>query len=220
MRLEELRDKVNFLVNFNSAQSDQSFAGPSTDTNKYIDWAINESYREEVRIARRMISRNAFLKTFPMTWSANAETMSIPEEVRGKDIVAIRDDTDQSPGVILSFSDNTGLIDGIYVYDYETWGWDSAPSQDKTLSIYYLATPNEMKNAGDSPELLKPDDHDILTWGAAIILRMSADESAPLKWEARHEDLRWQLHKGIAQGLYTVAINPPPRIRHDDLGIS
>lgn len=220
MRLEEIRDKVNFLVNFNPGQSDQSFAGPSTDINKYTDWAINEAYREEIRIARRMVSRMAFLKTQGMTWNANAASMPIPLNVKDRDIYAIRDDTNESPGFILTFSDSTSPVTGIYRYDHETWGWYPAPSSAKTLSIYYLASPNEMKNAGDIPDLLKPDDHDILVWGAAILLRSAADEAAPTKWERRHEDLRWQLHKGIAQGLYSVSINPPPRIRHNGLGMS
>jgi hypothetical protein len=216
MRLEELREEVEDLVNFNSAQSDQSFAGPSTDPYKWIDKAINQAYREEIKRARREMSHNAFLKTHSMTWAADASTMSIPKGIKSHDILAIRDDTGTAPGLVLVFSDNTSAIDGIYIYDHETLGWYPAPSSARTLVVYYLASPNELKNASDTPDLLKPDDHDLLIYSAAIILSMKGDEKAPNDWKEKQFDLRWQFHKAVARGLYNVAINPPSKIAHDD----
>jgi hypothetical protein len=204
------------LVNFNSTQTDQSFAGPTAETNRYIDWAINEAYREEIKLGRRNVSRDAFMKQYSFTWEADDASVTIPDEVKGKDILGIRDDTNQSPGRFLTFHKINSDIDGVYVSDRDTWGWYPKPSADRELVVFYLASPKNLNNADDEPDLLQEDDQDLLVWSAAILLRTAADDEAPSSWSRKQFDLRMSFWKGLASGR--PMINPPPQIHHVNAG--
>jgi hypothetical protein len=212
MNLAELRDLVSFIVDYNEGQTDQDFRGPSTDTNKHIDRALNLSYKEEVRLAIQNGGEDSFRFLHTFTWAASATSMAIPDALKGKIIEAIRDDTDQTPGPILRLWDQLADGTGLYKRTKDTWGWNPAPSSAKTLTALFHGMPEDMKQEGDVPWILDDSHHELLAWSAAIWLRTVADEQAPSNWLSRQQELRFQLWKEVSRG--TPKLFPPKSIRH------
>jgi hypothetical protein len=212
MDLEELREEVSYLVNFNPTQADQSFAGTATQPYKRIDSAINEAYQKEVNHARRMIRRQAFWTQHAFTWPSSTQTVDIPAEVAGKDIMGLRDDTNENPGYWLQFTEPTTSMGGLYVEDKDRWSWFPAPSEDRTITVFYLASAEKLIDEGDVPSLLTSDDHWVIVWRAAMLLRIRADEQVSNDWKAEYKSTRDEFHKGVASGKPYLL--PPPAIRH------
>ncbi len=211
--LGEIRDLVNWIVDFDSTQTDQAFAGPTGDTNRHIDRAINLAYEEEVNSAMQNSSHEAFQFEHEFTWTASAATMKIPAAIRDFPILAIRDDTNttRGGGAIVRLSERIGAIDGLYVIDRDTWGWYPTPSAAKTLRILYLAQATQMKQDMDEPHLIPAAHRALIAWSAAILLRDVADEQAPRSWVTKRMSMRASLAKELSKGRPIEY--PPRRIR-------
>ncbi len=201
MNLGDLTDLVSWLVNFNSDDTDQAFAGPATDTNKHIHRAINLALVREVDLAMQHTKRGPFKKrSANFTWTASATTLSIPTELVGKSIVAIFDITDGEPGVLLSLND-TEAQRGLYQRDNLTWGMQPAPTSALTLVATYIGYPNELVNDGDIPELIPENNHELIAWSAADWLLTIADQDAsPQRFAMRLEEERARFWKTLSMG--------------------
>lgn len=198
--LGQLTNKVSYLVNFNSGQTDQDFRGPAAYANQRIHDSINEAYIEECVLGKQNGSRDWFRREHSMTWIANSATMAIPEVVRDRDIEAIRDDTDTTGGILGPLVQNwDGLHEGsgIWRQNAATWGWHPTPGAAKTLTIVYVAEPVELVGDGDVPDLIPTAYRDLLVWSSGVILKMIADETAPRPWLERREMLRYQYWKNL-----------------------
>lgn len=210
--LEQITNKVSYNVNFNSGQSDQDFRGPSTYTNQRIHDAINEVYVEECVLAKQNASRDWFRAQHSMTWTADAATMAIPEVLRGKDIELVRDDTNGAVGPVVQVWNATTEGSGLYRYDMRTWGWYPTPGAAKTLTIFYIAEPNELERDDDEPDLIPIAHRDLLVWSASIRLKLIADEDASARWIKLQESLRFNFHKAISLGQ--PRLYPGQRVRN------
>lgn len=216
MNLAELRAKLQFLVNVNPGQTSQDFAGPAADVNKRYDGAINEAYRDEVSHGKT-ISRSWFRRAAAFTWTADAESMTIPEWARGRDVEVIRDDTDASPGTMIYLRGPNEEASGLYRSSGDTWTWTPAPDSERTLTIIHMAEAAEMTADAETPELIPPMHHDLLVWGAAILLKIIGDEDAPKRWVERHTELRFLFHKELSRG--NPRAFPAPGITNHNRGI-
>jgi hypothetical protein len=213
MNLSELRDAVSYIVEYNEGQADQSYAGSTAQPWKRVDAAINEAYREEIRVASRMMSVRPFLRQFAVTWPADAATLAIPNQVLGATIVAVRDDTSSTPGPVVQIQPYLDEPGGFYLYDGVTWGWAPTPTAAKSLVVVYVATPEKLTAPDDVPTLVPNNDHDLLVWSSAVILAQIADEDTiPQRWVNRRDELRLQFHKQVALG--TPMGRPAPGITH------
>src|SRR5260221_140426 len=94
--LQWCRDRVSRLVNFNLAQSNQSFTGPvsGSDDNIVLDDAINDAYQEEINYLQIEVGLQAFLARHTFSWPASQITYGLPQELIDKQIYDLRDETD------------------------------------------------------------------------------------------------------------------------------
>jgi len=218
MNLDALRTKVSFLVNFNTGQADQDFAGTTADSNRDVDFAINEAYRDEVEKGKQNGNRNYFLETRSFTWPAGEQTQPIPLDVLGKTIIAFRDDTQLTPGPIAPKFDALVEGSGLFIVNRRTFGLQPAPGTARTFTILFLANAAEMKESDDEPELIQPQFHDLIVWSAAILLKQVADQRSPPEWLSKQLDYRNQWWKFLSLG--SPVLHPPQRIRLDNPDIT
>jgi hypothetical protein len=212
--LEELRDRLSWMIDFNATQTDQDFRGPSSKPNKRVDDELNLAYRREVEEAKK-VRELWFLRLHQFTWPASAATLDIPEGLVDKRIFRIRDNTDHAVGPILEIWDQGSNGTGFYIYDNDTWGWYPAPSSARTLVAEYLADATWMKAATDQPSLIPKRHREMIPLSAAINMHRTApitDTATFTSWEAHLAQLRFNWHKEIARGK--VAEHPPARIRN------
>lgn len=198
--LAQLTNKVSYLVNFNSGQTDQDFRGPAAYANQRIHDAINESYIEECNLGKQNGSRDWYRRRYSMTWTADAATMTIPAVLQERDIEVIFDATNVSTGEVgpaLQLWDGIHQGSGLFRYDNTTWGWHPTPGSEKTLDILYIAEPVELIGDGDIPDLVPLAYRDLLVWSAGIILKEIADEASPKAWLTRREQLRYSYWKNL-----------------------
>jgi hypothetical protein len=212
MDLEALRDLVGWIVNFDNTAPQQDFIGPSTDTYKHIDRALNLSYQQEVNLATQNAARGYFQRVHAFTWSADTQTMTIPSVILRKPIIAIYDATDSTPGSIIPLWDALTAGSGLYNKDVATWGWTPVPSSARTLNVLYIASAEAMKDIADEPDLIPTEYRELLAWSASILLREVADGNAPPPWYMKQDSLRKQFWKMVASG--SPMLHPPPRIRN------
>lgn len=214
MNLGDLRTRLSFLVDFNEGQADQDFIGPSTDSNRHLDFFLNEAYREEVNLGKQNGSRDAFKKKFDITWPRDQQLFTIPIPLLHGDILAIQDNSEITPGPIIPLFDELVEGSGLYIHDHETWGLRPAPGADRSLTILFLARPNVLKQDGDKPDLIHDDHQDLLIWSAGVLARIIADEQPPSMWLQKQHTLRLIWWKKLAQG--TPMLHPPKRIRNEN----
>lgn len=210
--LGQIREKVAYLVNFNSGQLDQDFRGTSGNSNKNIDAAINEAYTEECALAKSVASRDWFRRTLSFTWPADAASISIPAALRDRDIEVMRDDTSETPGPMVTTWDGVGVGSGLWRIDDATWGFYPTPSSAMTITAIYIAEPVELANDGDEPTLIPAAFRDLLVWSAGIVLKGIADEDPPRFWLKKQNDWRFLFQKQIALGQPRQY--PPVRVKN------
>jgi len=209
-----LREKLSFILNMNPKQTNQDFIGPTGNTNKYLDEAINEAYRAVVNEAMLECGYDWFKRVYSFTWAADADTQQVPDDILGKDILELRDTTDDEMGTPLVFCDY--WVDGaIHWEDRKTLRWGTTgPSRITTISAVCLENPQDLVSDNDEPFLIPVRFRDIISWKAAILLRTMADELAPESWILRFIELQEQLHTTLARGK--PSMNNPSRIRISD----
>lgn len=212
--LGDLRDLTSWIVNFNEGQTDQDFAGPSTDANKHINRALNLCYSKELELAIQNCGVRAFMRRTSFTWPADATSLDIPWELRGKTIHRFKDNTSLSPGPTLAIWDDMVDGSGMFMKSVDKYGWYPAPSSDLTIRVIYIADANDLINDGDEPELLPLRNRELIAWSAAVWLRTVADEAPPQAWLMEREEQRQRWWKTLTMG-YPQGI-PPPRIRNDN----
>jgi hypothetical protein len=161
------------------------------------------------------VKADEFKRKSDFTWTADATTMEIPDEMLGKQILRISDDTDTSPGPVLRIWDEANDGSGFYTYDHDTWGWYPAPSSDRSLVITYVADCKYLREATDEPDLIPRRHRDLIIWSAAIWLHQVAPVTNTKTlglWLGRQDELRFDYHKELARG--SPAGHPPPHIRN------
>ena len=212
--LEELRDRLSWIIDFNATQIDQDFRGPSSRVNKRVDDELNLAYRREVEEGKKVRELH-FQRVHQFTWPASAATLDIPDGLLGKRVFRIRDNTDQAPGPILQVWDLGNHGQGFYKYDNDTWGWYPAPSSARTLVAEYLADAEWMKGDTDQPSLIPVRHREMLPLSAAVNMHRTApvtDTATFATWLSHLGELRFAWHKEIARGSPTE--HPPARIRN------
>lgn len=212
--LEELRDRLSWMIDFNATQTDQDWRGPSSYANKRVDDELNLAYRREVEAGKK-IRELAFKRLHQFTWTASATTLDIPAALVHKRIFRIRDNTDVNPGPILQVWDQGNDGQGFYIYDNDTWGWYPAPSSARTLVAEYLADAEWMKADTDEPRLIPPRHRELLPLSAAINMHQVApvtDTATFQSWLQSANELRFAWHKELARGSPTE--HPPAHIRN------
>lgn len=206
MNLADFRTRVKWLLNFNQGQANQDFAGPANDTNFHVDWLLNESGREELRLAK-LVYKAPFKQRHALTWAASTSTLDIPEALREGQVIAVMDETALSPGSVVNFSEEYVGVDGIYRYSSEKWGWYPTPSSARTLSVLYLAGWVSLVAEAQVPTVIPQDLHGLLCWSAAILGRRVADQEAPAQWLEQQKSMREQWHLLLSKGH--PSIQPP-----------
>lgn len=209
MNLAELRNRLNWLLHFNPTQADQAFAGESAnDTYKHIDYLLNASGREEIRLGQ-LVRRGAYKARYVLSWPTSATTVDIPALLRGAQILHINDVTDSDTvGTLVPFNEEfVAGVNGWYQYSTTQWGQYPAPGSARTYNVIYLARWVDLRNPADVPGLIPEDLHDLLLWSAAVLGRTVADESPPAAWLKQRDELRQQYHFQLAKGV--PMIYPP-----------
>jgi len=193
MTLEELRLQVQHLVNFTPGTVGQDFPGVAADANRHVDWGINEAYRLEVELGKQNGMRRAFMRRHTVNWPADVTLLAIPEQLIDVDLLALRDDTNNTPGTLVTFPD------GFYIADRLTWGWTSPPPA-MTLTALYLSSAQEMKDRADVPSLIPQQHHSLLVWSAGVLMRSKADERPPEAWLRQRDEHRRVWYKSLSVG--------------------
>jgi len=201
INLTRLRFLLSQKLTFNSAQTDQDFAGPSSNRNAILDEYLFEAYTEEVNLAKIEVGYNPFLFRSTLTWSASSQTLMIPRRLLDHQIYRIDDETDSTPGQVLWIGTDGGRTTTVAWRDRDTLQWGTTgPASARTLTAFYSGMANKMTEATQEPDLIPPQYRHLLVWSAAIIGRMEADEMAPPSWLQRRDELRRQFWLLLSRG--------------------
>lgn len=209
-----LRSQVSWCVDFNEGQTDQSFSGPTTETNKWIDNAVNQAYEFEVNQAQQECGWRPFRRIFEFTWGSGDTTYVLPEHMQYVQHLVWTDITDLDPGVELIFD-----VTALHWKDHKTVQWGSTgPGRDTTVRAEYLAAPVPLEHPFDEPELVPPRFRWLIVWQAASKLLTVADQNVPDKWLAEIDSWRSQFHSSLNSG--NPIVNDPAVIKVQPYDIS
>ncbi len=202
-----LRAKLSRKLNFNSTQTDQDFAGPTSNAFAMLDDYINEAYVSEVAGGKIEFGLSQFQLRQSFTWAASAVTKTVPQNLRDQQIIRLEDTTNQSPGELLWVGNDGGMSTTIFWADYSTLQWGSVgPGSARTITAFYVASAVEMENAIDEPWLIPPDHRYLLLWSAACIARAESDERAPEEWLRQRDEYRSKYYSLLARGTITYPL--------------
>lgn len=207
MNFIDLQNETSDLLNFNSGQTDQDF------TAAQIKDAVNRAYKREYRKAREEGSRHYFFAITDIIWPASDVTLPLPNNLRGSQIVNIKDVTDDATGFYVIIYDGgdppigtpawagQSLSGGIHWKDRNTLQWgNQGPSTEKTLRVEHYPRSVDMVQDDDEPDLIPHDHREVIFWSAAVDLRRRADEASPQSWSRELAELRMDLHKEVSRG--------------------
>jgi hypothetical protein len=196
MELSELIARTKLWVNFNSGQDDQDF---SEET---ILGAINMAYKKEVTLAKQEGSQRWFHMTQePAVWLSGEVTYTVPSPLNRVAVLRIADVTEEiSSGTPLLWGEG-GSMSQVFWKNHKTLQWGTTgPTQDTTLRFMYVASPEELVNDDDYPELVPEEFHELLPLSAACILRLMADEICPVSWTTEQNEQRQLFWKFVSRG--------------------
>lgn len=201
MNRGEMRAAVAFRVSFDDDEADQDF------TSKRINIALQETYQDEVRQAKLEGRASWFRKTSFLEWPASQVQLVLPSTLSRRGLLAIWDATNGDTGSRLSIADTSSDGSGIWWYDNQTLQYgESGPSSALTLRIEFeaeaefLGDPNTTAGDANEPQLIPPDYHMMLVWGAACFLKDVGDEQAPQRWVLRHREMQKDYWKLLSKG--------------------
>lgn len=193
MTFDQILSLTKFIMNFNDGQSDQDFSEVR------IKELINLAYVEEVNKAKQEGVKRYFKAFHEETWTSGNVTFTLPSTVSRAELIEARDVTSDTIGTLLAFSDSG--VTGIGWKDRNTLQWGlTGPDSDRTIRFVYYAQPETLVAEDDEPELIPPQFHAVLAWGAACYGRTIADEQVPQSWAYKLEDLRHDYWKFISRG--------------------
>lgn len=203
-----LRKRLSRKLNFNVTQTDQDFAGPSSNANELLDEYLSEAYSREVTAAKIEISSRPFSQTASFTWAASTVTVQLPQYLVDQQMIRIEDTTDTSPGPVLWVGGDGGQSTMVFWKDRNTLQWgQTGPGSARTITAFYNASAVELTNPLDEPVLIPPDHRHLLVWSAACIARAEADEGAPAEWVRQHMECRSQYHAMLAKGVIAYPLS-------------
>lgn len=201
LNLGWLRQELQLLINFNPNQTDQDFAGPSSNANALLDRFLYQAYVKETNAAKLEIGFQEFILRHSLTWTASEQTKVLPRKLIDHQIYKIDDETDSIPGTPLWVGTDGGRSSIVAWRDRNTLQWGSAgPGSDRTLMCFYAASANRLVEASQEPELIPPQYRYLLVWSAAIIARSHSDEAVSPLWLAERAEWRQQYHLLLSRG--------------------
>jgi hypothetical protein len=182
MTVTELVDLLKFYFSHNDNQSDSVFAD-----SRWVS-TLNLAYKREWIDVTQNVSKKHYLEYQDITWGADEETYVLPDSIQQKTLYAFRDVTDDEVGILFrpGWKDKRTLA----------WGTDG-PSEDKTIRIYYVASPETLVEDGPGPDLIPDAFHEILVWSAVCQLRALSDDGVPGSFEQYLADWRERLYKAM-----------------------
>ena len=198
-----LRTEASRLLNHNSGQPDQAFAGVTNDTNEDIDSFIQQAYDIELEEANIGTDyERLMLSDETLTWAADVATLTLPAYLAESDILHIEDITNYATGSTLWVSGKTEHYTPEIFFQNRTplrWGEDG-PGAATTLRITYLPQAEHLKEPDAEPSHIPSQYRWLLVWTAAILGRQAADEGAPGQWLAAQQEWRQRFHMALAKG--------------------
>lgn len=207
-----LHEKVQRYLNFNSAQTDQDFAGSSNDAFAIIDDFINEAYVTEYNEARQEVGVDYFRETVTDTWPQSQLLYILPSPLQSDSLLDLTDITNSPRGTPL-LPQSKDAQTRIFWKDNKTLQYDTTgPGSTMTLELGYLGQPSQMKDELDEPYLIPNSFRWLLVWSACIIGRALGDEAPPQFWVTRRDEQREQYHLALSKGKPLTS--GPPRIRN------
>src|SRR3990167_5296943 len=127
----QIQDEVKDLLNFTPA-ADQDF------TDAQIKSAINICYRKEITLGKQNGSREWFKATTSFTWESGDVTRSLPENVRGRELISFTNITSLDPGYVINFANEYQQGGEIFWLDRDTLQWGTeGPGSDQTIRVIY-----------------------------------------------------------------------------------
>lgn len=174
-----LQDRVLYIFDANPLQSDADVSQGN------VKWALNESYRDEINLAKTECNLLFFYRTYNFTWPRSQnEYVLTGTPLEWMDLYLFQDVTsgENRPQEIQPFWRDANTL---------TWGRRDGPSSDRNIRTTYVANAEELKGDGQQPALIGPAYRHLLSWSAAILLREIAEEQAPQSWERRRDKLRF-----------------------------
>lgn len=205
MNFGDLQDEVKDLLNFASGQVHQDF------TEDQIKKSINRAYDREVRKARQEGITSYFIDDVTITWTSGATTYALTDPEDKAQLIQIWDVTNGQPGSPLEFNEDFRWK------DRNTLEWlPSGPSEDRSLRFTFYELPKPMVANTEEPTLVRREFREILTYSAAIELRLRADEEAPASWERHLSESRMDWYKDLSKGRpmrnYPQFFNPEVQV--------
>lgn len=198
--LADLVRDLKFKVAFNEGQTDLEYRGPTGDVDRHFKDYINEAYVDEYNEAVIIGDPRWFYATQTLVWTSGSTTLELPTELDSKWHIRIFDITDDPVGVPFWTSDWPTGGAAVIWRDRRTFQWmDSAgPPRDLSLQLTYCGTPVELVGDGDVPVLFPAQFRHIISWSAAIKLRMIGDDGAPGGWVQERNRIRQSMQKFLS----------------------
>ena len=189
MNFLTLKEEVQDLLNFDIDQIQQDF------TEEQIEKAINRAYKREYRKARQQGNNNHFKAVTTITWPAGQTDYTFVAPLSSTQLIKIEDITNGN------LTTEFRLGGSLRWKDKDSLEWlPSGPPSNRNLRVIYYPTPELLVLDTDEPSLIREEFREVLSYSAAIELRMRADEQAPAAWERHLMDVRLDWYKDISYG--------------------
>jgi hypothetical protein len=195
MNRKQLREELSFLLNVTEKGTAQDFV------TKRLDKSLDRAYNQVVERAKLHGNSEYFRGvSAEFTWTAGAQTLTVPTTVTPYALEDIYDVTNGEPGYPLQFG-HDAAGGQLFWRDNETfqWGTRGGPGAAMTLrAVYQKIAENLTEDA--EPELVPPQFHWLIVWQAAVLLRLAGDEKAPAAWNQQLANLELDFYKHMSRG--------------------
>lgn len=181
MNVAEILDMAKFFYAFNDAQSDNPF----TDA-RWIQ-LLNWSYKRVWIDVSQNVSKKHLLAYQDITWASGVAERELEPGLQNKSLYTFRDitDTDQGALIVPGWLNRTNL----------SW-YPDGPSSDRTVRVFYIASPETLTDGGPGPELIPADFHEIIAWDCVNQLSLVSDGST--NFQAQLYEWQQRLMKALA----------------------
>jgi hypothetical protein len=197
-----LRTRTAKLVNFNIDEPDEDFEGTTDNAWEEIDDALNEAVDTEYAELTLNIDPLRLSINLQYEWPIAETTFTLPSALTESAIQHVYDVTDGYPGTLLWVM-NRGVQyePAIFPESRNVWRWGSeGPGSTRTLQFTLVPPGPELVKASDEPHLVPRQFRRLLVWSAACILRMRAEDDAPVQWLDARDRFRERLVLWYAGG--------------------
>lgn len=182
MNLGQIRARCKLYLNVNASQLNDDIS----DAN-WNDF-INQAYSDVWMRVRTQVSRATLLISQDIQWPPGAQTLTLPTNLQNAVVYDIWQ-LDGAGNPLVQFG---GFFETRNVLRMPSISWSTA---GYTMRIYFIPEVEVLAIDDQSPLLIPPQYHNVITWEALMVAKALYDKAIPDSWEAKRNEIELSLVK-------------------------